>query len=81
MFTSRAIDPKIIESMSPELLSTLPGGDPPPGIQPNFSDPPTLVPATLGVGTAFLALAILCFSVRIYTKLAIAKHWQWDDCE
>lgn len=75
------IDPKIIESIPLEILSTLPAGDPPPGIQPNFSDPPTLVPALLGVPAAFLVLAVLCFFVRIYTKVFISKRWGWDDCE
>ncbi|MCJ1462825.1 hypothetical protein MMC07_001428 [Pseudocyphellaria aurata] len=70
---------KIIESIPPEILKTIPAGDPPPGIQPNFSDPPTLVPALLGVGLAFLVLALVCFIVRIYTKFAISKRWGWDD--
>lgn len=81
MFAIGAIDPKVIESIPPEILKTLPAGTPPPGIQPNFSDPPTLFPAILGVGTAFLVLALLCFLIRIYTKFTISKRWGWDDCK
>ena len=75
------VDPKLIQSMPPVLLKTLPAGQPPPGVRPSFAEPPTRVPVILGVGIAFVVLAVLCFSVRIYTKLAIAKNWQWDDCE
>ncbi|MCJ1463139.1 hypothetical protein MMC07_001744 [Pseudocyphellaria aurata] len=73
------VDAKVIESIPPEILKTIPAGDPPPGIQPNFSDPPTLFPALLGVGIAFLVLAVACFFIRIYTKFAISKRWGWDD--
>ena len=73
------IDPKVIESIPPAVLRTMPAGQPPPGIQPNFADPPSLVPAVLGTGVAFLALATVCFSIRIYTKALITKKWTWDD--
>lgn len=73
------VDPKIIESIPLALLKTLPAGQPPQGIQPNFADPPTRVPIILCVCTAFIFLAIICFTVRIYTKLAISKNWKWDD--
>lgn len=75
------IDAKLIESIPLAVLKTMPAATPPPGIQPNFADPPTQVPVILGVGITFLVLAVLCFSIRIYTKLAIAKNWKWDDCE
>ncbi|CAD6566657.1 MAG: hypothetical protein ASARMPREDX12_008782 [Alectoria sarmentosa] len=73
------IDPKLIESIPPALLKILPAGQPPPGIQSNFADPLTRVPVILGVSIAFVVLAVFCFSIRIYTKLALAKNWQWDD--
>ena len=74
-------DPQLIQSIPPALLGTLPAGQPPPGIQPDFADPPTRVPVILGVGITFAVLAVICFSIRIYTKLAITKNWKWDDCE
>ncbi|KAL8853061.1 MAG: hypothetical protein Q9221_002091 [Calogaya cf. arnoldii] len=73
------ISAQSIEQIPPALLQTLPAGAAPPGILPNFVDPPTLVPAVLGVGTAFLALALFCFSIRVWTKLAINKRCSWDD--
>ena len=73
------VDPKIIESIPSVLLKTLPAGQPPRGIQPNFADPPTRIPVILGVCTAFIVLAVICFTIRIYTKLVISKKWKWDD--
>lgn len=75
------VDPNLIESIPPALLKTLPAGEPPPAIKPDFAEPPTRVPVILGVSIAFIVLAVVCFSIRIYTKLAIAKKWKWDDCE
>lgn len=75
------VDPKLMESIPLALLKTVPAGQPPSDIQPNFANPPTRVPVILGVGIAFLALAVFCFSIRIYTKLAIVKTWKWDDGE
>lgn len=68
------IDPKVIESIPPAVLKTLPAGQPLPGIEPNFAHPSTRVPVVLGVGITFSVLAVLCFSIRIYTKLAIKKN-------
>lgn len=81
IMSAGTVDPKLIGSIPPASLKTLPAGQPPPGIQPNFVDPPTRVPVILGVGIAFLVLAVLCFSIRIYSKLATAKSWKWDDGE
>lgn len=78
---SSTVDPNIVKSIPPALLKTLPAGQPPKGIKPNFADPPTRVPEILGVCTAFIVLTLVCFAIRIYTKLAIAKEWKWDDCK
>ena len=75
------IDPKSIESIPLALLKTTPAGEPPPNIQPNFADPPTRVPVVLGISIAFVILAVLCFSIRIFTKLVVVKKWRWDDCK
>jgi hypothetical protein len=73
-------DAKLIESLPLEWLKTMPALPPPPGVTANFADPPSTVPATIGVGTAFLALALFCFSIRIYTNFFVTKKWNWDDC-
>ena len=72
---------KIIESLSPEELETTPAGQPPAGVQPNFAHPQTLVPTILGTLITLFALTCICFSIRIYTKIFIAKKLKWDDSE
>ncbi|KAL8937600.1 MAG: hypothetical protein Q9216_004340 [Gyalolechia sp. 2 TL-2023] len=76
---SSSVDIQAIKNLTPTQLQTLPAGVPPPGMQPNFVDPPTLVPAVLGVGASFLALALFCFSIRVWTKVTINKRLSWDD--
>ena len=78
--SSSAITPEELGSLSPALLAQIPAATPPSGVQPNFTNPETRVPVILGVGIAFLVLAISCYSIRIYTKVS-AKRWSWDDCE
>lgn len=70
---------KALLSAPASILKTIPGGAPPQGVIPNYANPPTRVPVILGVGTAFLVFASVCFSIRIYTKVVIAKNWKWDD--
>ncbi|KAI9656910.1 MAG: hypothetical protein M1821_003549 [Bathelium mastoideum] len=77
--TTYGIDLKVLENLPPDLLRKIPAGQPPSGVEPNFSHPPTLVPVVLGVSSTFLAIAFLCFALRIYTKLLIVKKWKWDD--
>ena len=63
----------------PEPLT--PALSPPPGTSPCFTDPYTLKPyqdleiaACVGITTVMLA-------ARIYTKLALIKHFTWEDGE
>ena len=79
--STTAVDAQSVEQIPPSLLQTLPAGTAPSGFSTNFVDPPTLVPAVLGVGTSFLTLALICFSVRAWTRLAINKRCSWDDCK
>ena len=76
---SASIDPKVVESIPESVLAILPAATPPPGVLANFIDPPTRVPVLLGLGSTFLLIALLCYTVRIYTKVAIVKSWKWDD--
>lgn len=78
---SATVDPQAIKQLPLSVLRTLPAGVPPPGVQPNFENPPSLVPVVLSVGTSFLVLAFCCFSIRAWTKLTIVKKFSWDDCE
>lgn len=74
-------DTKYVFSLSSGILQSIPAGVPPPGTEPNFTVPPTLVPVILGITTTFLALALLCYSVRIYTKIFITRNRTLDDGE
>ena len=80
MDPSKPIDPKVVEALPIELLRTIPGGLPPPNIKANFDDPDTRVPTILGLGSTFLAIALICYSLRMYMKIAVVKAWKWDDC-
>lgn len=79
MSKSAVADPKVLEELPAELLEMLPVQTPPLGIQSNFVDPASRVPVILGIGSTFFALALLCFIIRVYTKIAILKKWRWDD--
>lgn len=75
------LNPKLIETIPLAVLEITAAGQAPPGTLPNFANPPTRVPVILDIGIGFLLLAFICFLIRIYTKLAIAKTWKWDDCK
>lgn len=75
-----AITAEQLQGIPKDVLKVLPAQIPPDGIIPNFDNPQTRVPAILGVGFVFLALALFCFSIRIYTRIAYKKSWRWDDC-
>ena len=74
VMSASSLDPKLIESIAPASLSTLPAGQPPAKTKPNFINPRTRIPVILGVGTAFLSLAVFCFFIRIDTKLVMTKN-------
>lgn len=70
--------------LSPQQLETLlngPAGQPPPGVIPNFDDPPNingLVILTLTICLVFATLAVL---MRTYTKLFLIRSWDYEDCK
>lgn len=61
-------------------LSEIPALQPPPGITPNFINPPTIAPALIAVNGVFLALMLLAVSIRIYSKGLLLRSLGWDDC-
>lgn len=71
-------NPKLIEAIPQAVLEKLPAAAPPVGVVPNFADPATRVPVILGISITFFVLAVVCFMIRIYTRIAI-KNWRWDD--
>lgn len=61
-------------------LSEIPSLQPPPGVTPNFIDPPTIAPALIVVNGVFLALMLVAVSIRIYCKGILLRSLGWDDC-
>ena len=62
-------------------LAQLPAGIPPPGVVPNFKNPPSLAQPIIAVHAVFLSLAVLFVALRLYTKIFLTRLLRWDDCE
>ncbi|TGJ78224.1 hypothetical protein E0Z10_g10540 [Xylaria hypoxylon] len=62
-----------------DSLATTPAGIPPPGVQPNFADPPSSAPVLIAVGTALLAIMLVFASIRFYVKVVIHRKVTADD--
>lgn len=62
-----------------ETLSNGPAGAPPPGIRPNFDNPPNLdiiVQLSFAICMTFSSLAVL---IRIYTRYVLLRSIGYDD--
>ena len=68
------LDPKVLGNLSPSVLATLPAGQPPPGIPPNFENPVSLVPVLILVGVVSFFLAFFSLLIRLYTKIGHEKQ-------
>ncbi|KAL9594863.1 MAG: hypothetical protein Q9179_005207 [Wetmoreana sp. 5 TL-2023] len=55
-------------------LSQIPALQPPPGVMPNFIDPPSIGGTLVAVNIVFLALMLIVVSVKTYTKEAITSY-------
>lgn len=69
--------------MSPEMLATLadsPAGLPPPGIQPNFDNPPSKGQEMLILNVVFLPLMLIAVAMRLLVKAKFIHQFGWDDC-
>lgn len=53
---------------------------PPPGITPNFHEPYSLDPYQQIEIVACVLITTITLIGRIYTKLALIKHFTWEDC-
>ena len=68
---------------TPEQLQALLDGPAlaaPPGVIPNFSDPPSSYDAAVAINIVFLALSTLTLAMRIYTKARIMHQMALADC-
>ncbi|OCL14895.1 hypothetical protein AOQ84DRAFT_423185 [Glonium stellatum] len=65
--------------MTPEMLAKTPSMMPPPGVEPNFVDPPSASGWATAVVTLFLALMLLILGMRLYCRFIIVKSVGIDD--
>ena len=58
-----------------------PAATPPPGVVPNFDNPPSQRTAIIVLQTIFLTLTVLAVSTRVYVRTCIIKLWGAEDSE
>jgi hypothetical protein len=59
----------------------MPALAPPPGVVPNFIDPPTNRAAIFVVFVTCLVIMTLAVAIRMYTKIFMLKKLAIEDCE
>ena len=67
-----------MSSSSSELI--IPAIPPPPGVTPNFVDPPNALGNTVALHTVCLFLVTLFLGLRLYTRHFITHSLKIDDC-
>ena len=68
---------------TPEQLETLLNGPalaPPPGVVPNFVDPPNLYRTGVAVQIVTLILSTFAVAMRLYTKARMMRQMAAADC-
>lgn len=73
--------PVVMAIVPADLAQNPPAGRPPPGVLPNYVNPPSKGPIFYYVGSILLFIMIVIFSTRMYVKFRIVKKRTWDDCE
>jgi hypothetical protein len=64
-----------------DFLENFPSMIPPPGVTPNFINPPSKETAIIVLNVIFLALMWSAVAVRLWSKARITHNVGWDDCE
>lgn len=65
--------------MSSQWISSL---GPPPGVEPNFVDPPNQIRENIALHTVCLTLATLGIALRLYTRVLVLRtSLGIDDCK
>ena len=67
--------------LPPSVLRERPAQDPPPGTQSNLVDPYNRGPQMAVAATIIVALALICYAMRMYSKTSIIRRFSVDDCE
>ncbi len=68
-----------VRLMTPQQLETTPAKIPPPGIFPDFIDPPTIGYRIVGVVTVLMVIAWIFAALRFYTAIVIRRKIMLDD--
>ncbi|KAL4908365.1 hypothetical protein BDW74DRAFT_175053 [Aspergillus multicolor] len=63
----------------PTDVSDEPAAQPPPGVESNFIDPPSLQPAIVLLEAVFTPLILLAVAIRVYVRTRVLKLWGWED--
>ncbi|KAJ3571854.1 hypothetical protein NPX13_g5237 [Xylaria arbuscula] len=62
-----------------DSLATTPAGVPPPGVEPNFLNPPSSANVLIIVGTVLLVIMLVFASIRFYVKVIVRRKVTADD--
>ncbi|KAK7747386.1 hypothetical protein SLS53_001640 [Cytospora paraplurivora] len=65
--------------MTPEQLAQTPAATPPPGVQPNFVNPPSGAPVVISVSSVLMVIMFMLAGLRFYVKLALRRKVTPDD--
>ncbi|KAH7311255.1 hypothetical protein B0I35DRAFT_437781 [Stachybotrys elegans] len=67
-------------SLPPNVpLDRIPSGQPPPGVIPNFVNPPSYAHEIRVLEGVFMSLMLIAVLVRVYVRFRLVKAWGWDD--
>jgi hypothetical protein len=72
----------LIHSLTPAQMAAFLNGPalaPPPGVVPNFVDPPNNNPLCFAVSILSITLATVMVLVRLYSKIFCTKQLRWED--
>lgn len=61
--------------------SQMPSLAPPPGITPNFIDPPTMAPTSRILTGLTLAIMYCFLTLRVYTRVWVTCNFGIEDCK
>ena len=70
-----------MDGTSSDFLRDFPAMPPPPGIESNFDNPPSLALHLIVVNAVFVALMAITVGIRLYVRVFITKALGWDDCK
>ena len=70
-----------MDGTSSDFFRNIPAMPPPPGVESNFDNPPSLALHLIVVNAVFLPLMVIAVGIRLYVRVFIAKAPGWDDCK